>query len=276
MMKRFLISLIVTLVFIAGVKAQTCAPPKDSLFVWLKADAFCLANNATIGTWDDSSGRGNSLAAGGAPPVFKTNIVNSLPAIYFDGSHYTGTWLAGNGALNSLTEGELFIVVKIDTDPPATTGVTGLWDFTSHSGANCTNANTHYPYTDSLIYDGAFSTVRKNVGNPSPALTSWRVYNVQSKANSWIATLDTVQLFSTGTNAFATNGGERLGTGCSSYNLQGYIAEFLLYNHVVSGADRTSIWAYLGQKYGLSYTTANYGSPPCPSCASNVGGKILD
>jgi hypothetical protein len=137
---------------------------------WLKADALSLADNDPVSSWTDSSG--NALHAtntGSARPTFKTSIVNSLPIVRFDGADD----LLVLGDHSSLTEAEVFIVVKLDTEPPAS-GHCGLWYMTTNGN------NEFYPFTDGSVYENFGSTVRYSVGNPTPALTSWRIYGIHA------------------------------------------------------------------------------------------------
>lgn len=61
---------------------------RAGLKLWLMADAIGgLADGASIQTWNDGSGQGNDLtqATSGKRPLYKTNIVNGLPVVRFDG-----------------------------------------------------------------------------------------------------------------------------------------------------------------------------------------------
>src|SRR5574343_1369214 len=65
--------------------------PSDvpGLFQWLvAADITGLNDGDAVATWEDSSGnnRDASQATGANRPTYKTNIVNSLPVVRFDGS----------------------------------------------------------------------------------------------------------------------------------------------------------------------------------------------
>src|SRR6056297_2744156 len=55
--------------------------------LWLRADAISGYNNGDpLDTWIDTSGNQNhGEQTGTARPTYETNIINGLPAIYFDG-----------------------------------------------------------------------------------------------------------------------------------------------------------------------------------------------
>ena len=60
------------------------------LYAWHEADALALADLAAVGTWSDSSGAGRSLTqgTGSKQPIFRTNIINSLPVVRFDATQF--------------------------------------------------------------------------------------------------------------------------------------------------------------------------------------------
>lgn len=71
-------------------------PTVEGMLAWWKADADCYEDAGTdpcedgdgVYQWDDQSGNGNDLVQSTASnrPTYKTNILNSLPAVRFDGS----------------------------------------------------------------------------------------------------------------------------------------------------------------------------------------------
>jgi hypothetical protein len=213
---------------------------------WLRFDDYGLADDAAISTATDLSGNGNDWDQGtsGHRAVYKTNVVNGRGVARFDGSddHLEGP------DLSSLTAAEVFIVIKIDNDPPAAQAQTGLWDF-SEAG----DPNTHFPFNaDSQIYDSFGTTVRKTVGDPTPSLASWRLYNVVSVSGEWTARLDGTQLFTTGTNTVTFIAAPQLGVSRTGEALDGDLAEFVLFDRELSSAERASIHAYFAERYGLT------------------------
>lgn len=236
---------------VVGGKVGGSLPGPDSisgLKVWLKADSESYADLDPVGTATDRSGVGNNAtAAGAARPIFRTSQINGLPAYYFEAAQSRVLTFGDFGA--AFTAGHLFVVVKLVTDPPTVDTKTGLFTMGSLGDT------THFPYTDSTIYDNTFTTVRKTVGNPTPALTAWRVYEVRSAASDWEAKLDGTSLFSTATNTFAINTAPSLGadTAPATDNyLDGYVAEFIVYNKALSAGEQTTVKNYLAAKYNLA------------------------
>ncbi len=62
-------------------------PPAEGLLLWLKADSISASDGDVISSWDDQSGNGLHFTQSDSTkaPVFKTNIINGLPALRFDG-----------------------------------------------------------------------------------------------------------------------------------------------------------------------------------------------
>jgi hypothetical protein len=217
----------------------------SGLYRWFKADAIIgLSDGDPVSTWEDSgSGNRDGTAAGSARPTYKTGILNGLPIVRFDG--LTNVLTLGDDS--ALTAAEVFIVIKTDADPPADGAQSGIWEFGT-TGALA----SHYTWTDGNIYEGFGTDTRKTVGNPTPALTSWRTYSVYSAANDWQAFLDGLSIFSTGTNTVAFSTATTLGAGVAvAYRTDGDIAEFIMYDRKLSAAVRTKVWTYINDKYAL-------------------------
>ena len=58
--------------------------PTGTPYAWYDANQLSLSNDDPVSSWTDQSGNGYHLTGGNAP-LFKTNIQNSKPAVYFDG-----------------------------------------------------------------------------------------------------------------------------------------------------------------------------------------------
>jgi len=222
----------------------------SGLALWLKADAITgLADADPVSSWADQSGNArNFTGVTTTRPLYRTGVLNGKPAVRFDGVDdvLTGPTLA------SLTAGEVFLVVKLTNDPPLTANSSGLW----HVGVNGADPfpNTHYPFTDGIIYDAFGSTTRKATVNPTPSLAAWRLYNVNSVDGEWTSRLDGTQLFSTATNVAGFPAVPKLGNSITGglYFLGGDIAELFIYDRKVTAAERAQVNAYVAAKYALT------------------------
>ena len=198
------------------------------------------ANNDPVKSWTDSSGNGRHFQNGSSSPLTKVDTGNTYlgaSTIRQDGD---GFKILGDPS--GLTAGEIFIVRKVDADPPADTAHSGLWLFGTDGNAN------HYPWTDGNIYDSFGSTTRKTVGNPTPSLSStYRVYNVYSAASDWQAFLDNTSIFATGTNTVGFLGSNACEVGNSGTGAHGYgqLVEIVMFASKLSSGDRTSMYTWL-------------------------------
>ncbi len=210
--------------------------------IWLKGDAIGgLADNDPVATWPDQSGGSRDATQSDPParPFFHSNVVGSLGAVRFDG---TDARLLFGDVVSSLTAAEVFLAVKIDTDPPAAGAQSGLWTFGS------TSDSSHFPFTDGVVYDGFGSTTRQVVGNPGPALTSWHIYNVTTTSSEWTARLDNSQLFTTATNTVGFTAAPALGFGGVA-QLDGDIGELLVFPAGLSSGDRLTVYTALAARW---------------------------
>lgn len=229
------------------VPAPEAAVPTTNLALWLNAgDISGLSDGQSVGTWPDSSGQARHFTSDAASaPTYHTGVLNGRPVVRFSGAQ----WLTTGSFASSFTAIEIYIVVKIDADPPAASGNTGIW------GGWATGAYpSHYPWTDGIIYEGFGSNTRYSVGNPTPSLASWNVYNVRSSATNWSAHLNGTSLYSTGSNTVSINNGTHyIGADFNrQYGLKGDVAEVVIYSDIMSTGDREAIHTYFADKYGLT------------------------
>lgn len=207
-----------------------------------------LANDASVTQLSDESG--NDRHATQSDPskraTFKENIANGQPAFYFTGSQWydLATFMSG------WTEGEIFLVVKLAADPPATSAKSGLLEM-----GNDLNVS-HYPFTDGTIYSDWGSSARKNCGNPTPSLASVALINIISKSGEWTINLNGVQLYTTASNTVAWSATPAIGRETSGFGnvfLDGWLFEGVLYSTVRSSGQRADIVAELAAIYDQSW-----------------------
>lgn len=226
--------------------------------LWLAADNIVgYVNGDPLSSWDDESGQGNDFVdpiVGLYPPTYQTNELNGLPVVRFDSSGVGNSPQGLRGPLffmTGKTAGEVFVVIKINNDPPVSTARSGLWAIGSGS-------TTHYPYdADGVVYDSWGTSSRKTTVNPTPSLASqFRIYNVSSASGDWTSRLDGSQIYNTATNTvgWASDVGATYLGSSGGASLDGDVAEIIIYDSVLSSGDRTDVESYLNTKY--------FGSPP--------------
>lgn len=230
-----------------GVYLRTGTPSTiTGLKLWLAAWDEAYANNDPVGTMRDGSGNGADCTQSGSKrPTFKTNVINSKAAFYFDGSD---DYVDVPDIFSGMSAGQVFIILRGDSSQ-GSGGDVGLWAMPG------TNDNENYPWSDGNIYDGWFSTTRKSCGTPGAGFVGmWHVYEVVSTGSEYTAFHNGTQFFTTASN---TPGGARndktLGRSSlgSGYLFQGWVAEIFVYDNKISGGDRSAIYSYINGKYGL-------------------------
>lgn len=243
----------------------TCKSPYDSNFnpsvlsglqYWFDTSQLTgFSNNDPVPQMTDFSGNARHFVAGTSPNtqgVFKTNQLNGLPSLRFthDGNAttQTNTTYIGPNFLGTYTEAELFVVLKAAADP-ASSNLKGSY------AAFGTDFNiTHYPFTDGTVYDDFGSNVRKNTGNPSTNLATFNLYNVTTKANSWVSRINGTQFYSTTTNTVAWNSAPQFGGNANTdgdAGLDGDIVEVILFNRGLNSSERGNIRNYISDKYAV-------------------------
>lgn len=218
--------------------------PSTGLWAHYNAEDIAgLSDGDPIATWADSSGNGRNATQSNASarPIYKTAIVNGLPVVRFGNLEYFS--LPSPAALS---EGEIFVVLKNDNDPP-TSGQGGIWRVGTSGSAD------HYPWTDGNIYMGWGSNGRKNVGNPTLSMATWHILNISSEAGSWVLRQNGAVFYSTGSNTPAFVNPAYLGrSSVTSYLYDGDMAEIAWYDQVLSSDDRDDAHTYLADRYGIT------------------------
>lgn len=221
----------------------------DSILVWVEADlAVKKVSGDTVSTWYDIKGHDLLQDSNDSMAVLGANQINTTyPALRFaltvDAADDKYDSYQFDKPITSPTRLSAFIVIKKFSDPSDAGGNGGLWDFSG----NDANA-THWNYTDGNIYDDFGSTTRQTVGNPTPALTSWHLYEVRSASGEWTAWLDGEVLHTTEINTVGLEDYCTLGKSRGNTFLVGWIAAFI----VTTTFNHTTLRTYLATKYGIT------------------------
>ena len=214
--------------------------------LWMDASQISGLNDGdVVSTWYDQSGANRDLSQPTAAykPIYKTNIINGLPVVRFDGSN--DTMLAANsGVLNLTGPMEFFVVHR-----PMATGAVLFHKEAQYSVQE--DASYNLAWADSSNYSYA------NFGYHAIGLA----YNTWSILNIYKASDFTVWMWRDGVAQYAAGfGGAITGTAntfcLGSYNgtsafLNGDIAEVLIFDMNLTIQTRQLIWTYLKTKYGL-------------------------
>ncbi len=173
------------------------------------------------------------------------NALNGRPVVRFDGA---GDSLNLPNVMNGATAGEAFVVLK-------STRVAGqaqeLWKVSSRG--NYYNGESSYFPTSNQIYDSFGRTSSVQFG-PRVALDQTQIYNVAASATEWTARQNGLMVgrAAGGTVAFLASPVLGYGPNYEAYGgntFQGDIAEVVMYDRVLTDAEREAVNVYLTMKY---------------------------
>ncbi len=205
------------------------------IVAWWKADTLVLNDTDPVVTWADSSG--NGWHAGGANGVlYRTNQINGLPAVSFDGSDDS---LDATGLTANTKPVSIFAVVK-PTDTSTRTIISG-----DGSGGLQLRIDPKLTANKATVAAIGSSNTSLSAG------TAYRVALTYSGTGDWTFYLNG-SADGTGTNdqTFSTPT-VRIGRNVNSEDMFGMIGEILIYNSVLSSTDRGSVDTYLSSKWGI-------------------------
>lgn len=217
---------------------------------WLDAGRMHdVADGASVGTWVDASGNGNSYiqATSSKRPVRQLNIQNGRPGVLFDG---VDDFLDGVAISNTHTNAAFsqFVVFKPQVLNNATDSYSGESVFTTVGGYFGLTVKSNGQF-DCYNYDGSYD-VLTDVG--SIAENAVTLAELHHSGGTLSARGDGGPLASVASgNTSAMTDVNRIG---ARYNatggfFQGWILELLTYNRALTWAERTKVWDYLRLKY---------------------------
>ena len=255
---------------------STFVMPTKNLQFWVKADLGVVLNGTTVSRWIDQSGSGNDAiqADSSRQPIFVNNKLNHNPVLQFDGLD-DRLGLTGTRKMNSIS---LFIVERAEQ---GATGPNPYYPIEfgdrsgrgSRYGLSMQNNFTTPPNSPDEIdpFIDAYSWV--NAISPGiSAFGQWKSISVTADQEMWSTTLrvngvdaiiiprgteNTSLSFSLGDSTGTAIGGIGGIDGELEGHLifKGYIAEVIVYDTVLSNADRQAIELYFKTKYLLPYNT---------------------
>jgi hypothetical protein len=226
-----------------------------SNIVWLDANSLGLANGATVSSFTDLSGNGNHFTQGtGAKrPVYNTGVVNSLPAIHFDGVDDA----LATGSISSMVSANVTYFIVFQRTPNVQQFLLGAnyageikkWQTYCNNGSNSLVSAQYSPAINHVSYvdPGAFTFTSTHI-TPSNMflykqgtlqMTKVAAYTLPTAHNN--LTLGNVQY-----------------PAASNCTLNGYIAEVIIYNKALNNLQRKLIENYLGAKYNMAISTDLY------------------
>ena len=203
--------------------------------LWLDANQLSLNDTDPVDTWNDLSGSDND-ATQSTPsnqPRYNTNVVNSLPAINFDGSNY---YLEFSSLINM---------------QPATIFIVGRYNLpqvnASYIGNDTNNSFVGY-YGGSVYY---YSTLA-NMNTASTLPTLFQIYtaHAQPPGNTSSIRINGTQVRSGNYNWGAST--IRYISRRNAERLRGDIAEIIIFSTNLSSDEINAVEGYLSDKYNIT------------------------
>lgn len=224
----------------------------SGLTLWVKADSLVLSDNDPVPTWADQSGGAHNFTqvTGGNQPTYKTNIINGLPAVLFDGSTSFMTGPAASSVM-STTAHTTFLVFQAVAGGASTLTPTSAFSgnaliytpsFASYSITLGHDANNNLTKIWTNGYDGAHNGISQviNYNTPYRIVYYHDGTNINSDLNS--------SPFTSAALGTVTNASNlQMGDGVGFFN--GYIAEYIVFNRQLTDSEIAQVDAYLASKW---------------------------
>ncbi len=254
-----------TLFALASAAAQTGpggVGNSSNLMVWLAADRAITLTGGRVHSWGDGSGNTNHATNSTAAnrPASVPGAVNGYPSVQFDGTN--DELLIPHKSALALTQWDAFLVGAATSAKnnnawfskgSGTTAVNyGMWSnannasllpvkrFLSSFGAPATPNNT---------FSGSFSLLEYNHLWLLASYSRFLSAGVETYSNLGISLPPTTSY----TNALRIGNAD----GASGWNLNGQIAELVLYNAPLNDTERIIVNNYLSAKYALPLSSGN-------------------
>lgn len=211
--------------------------------LWLFAGSLSLTNNDPVSSWVDSSSSGNDVAqaTGGSQPLYKTNIINSLPSVLFDG---TDDFLA-SGTAAAAANNSQFIVTQPTLNTASQKAYACMVHFRSNSFMVAKLATSFW---------GTFALADYSSTNALTSGTNYLLECTTPNANLYQKGVGPLGA-PPGAAVVGPIGATTIGIGKDVVNANrqyaGYISEVILYDSVLSSGNRVLVENYLIAKYAL-------------------------
>jgi hypothetical protein len=225
----------------------------SGLLLWCAADQLTGLNDGdAVASFTDLSGNDNHPVCANAAnqPSFKTNILNSLPALLFSGDlDANGDWLRVGFAHPQPCM--MFFIFKLLTMRVESLVIGNYLNAINiKAGTSSVNAIKAMAGTEDLYY--------RNSGVDEFAIWTVEFNGAASKiykAGALVSTANAGTNAGDGVTIGASSSFALYGPGSSRElgNAHMYLAELIIYNKVLSAGERNNVGEFLSEKYGLNF-----------------------
>lgn len=221
--------------------------------LWLRADLGVTESGGAVSSWasQGSVTASATQGTGSAQPTLVRGALNGRPAITFDGGDYLE--IAYNASLDPASALTLVVVCRSTADNAVIVGRPYAAAHTS-------------PYFEWLFYDQVSNKISLRVGASDVEATNVNaagdnafpipsLYSYTCNASARVVRRNGAQLgsaLSGGTLSYTNNRGIRIGANAAgSENLNGLVAEVILFDSVLSAANLAIVERTLAARYGF-------------------------
>jgi len=243
-----------------GTRANAAPPVMDGLIVSLAADGVNTGDGNQVRTsgsdifvkqWNDQSGNDHNATqtTDGDQPKYIASGVGGMPVLQFtqvnDGAG--SKMILGDLSTHFPTAGSMFAVATINSD--------GRYNLFDNRGNDSRWVADTWAESQPGVFRGARTGFDSNKYGLWPQ-TGSHVFAMESSSSLYRFVIDGTQIGSTGGDYNSGSGqnwviGDRPGNG---QQLNGDIAELLIYDHVLTPDDANAVGRYLADKYGVTTT----------------------
>ena len=206
--------------------------------LWLDASTLSQSNGDPVSSWTDESGNSNSPTqlSSTSQPVMRSNQINLLPAIEFDG---TNDRLEFPVSISD-AENTTFIVANSVRDSYSSIMSLNKHHFSFGAGLFRSEFSDGRKIIEKLLnnYSIISSTTGSNLLNGTVDLTNGNSSRSLSRTSFYSITNQAV--------------GALFYSGQFNFHLDGLIAEIIVYNENLNSASRKIVSNYLASKYNLT------------------------
>ncbi|MCX6793222.1 MAG: prepilin-type N-terminal cleavage/methylation domain-containing protein [Candidatus Falkowbacteria bacterium] len=206
--------------------------PTRNLSLWLKADSINLNNGDQVAAWSDSgpASRIATAISSTVRPIYKTGVINSKPIVRFDGIDDV---LTLSSAINNART--VFFLIKWDGQMTSYVPLLGSLSYYDFHGTASSVYVFDSLYTSAYIKNGLAWNNGVSIDPLSIAKDRSNFQLIEFQTTSDVRT-DNIS----SDRSIPTR------------NLNGDVAEIIIYDISLSNSERKQVENYLGNKYNLS------------------------